>query len=273
MPQLATRYALARLPAIATGVPHIDLLHPARRLFARMLDSCRLSEIESALLGLRRQGDVPSWMIPGLYFAYIRRRDLGGLHPVFEHNHLDVVSLVALLAYLDRVAGGDVSDEHALPVATWDQARGRLSDAAALYERTWQMDPHGEDGGIAVRRLARIRRRSEGWERARALWEQEVAVTSGAVRHIRARIELAKIAEHRLRQPALALDHARAATEVLASHRGAPLSQTSDALRRRIARLEGRMTRGAGVGRGGAGRRAPRMVELSVDFRAGVAQW
>ena len=101
-----------------------------------MLDSCRLSEIEGALLGLRRQGDVPSWMIPGLYFAYIRRRDLGGLHPVFEHNHLDVVSLVALLAYLDRVAGGDVS------AARLDQVEFRRKRG----ERCEECEENGEGG-------------------------------------------------------------------------------------------------------------------------------
>src|SRR4051812_37626316 len=58
MPQLATRYAMARLPCIGQSLPHIDLLPPARRLFNKSLESCRLSEIERSLFGLTRFHDV-----------------------------------------------------------------------------------------------------------------------------------------------------------------------------------------------------------------------
>ena len=82
-------------------LPHIDLLQPVRLLYARSLPSCRLADVEQHLLGLQRSGDVPGTQIPALYFSYLRRRNLRALHPLFEHNALDVLSLAGILAYLE----------------------------------------------------------------------------------------------------------------------------------------------------------------------------
>ena len=151
MPQLATRYALSRLPCAGEGLPHIDLLHPARRLFGKVLESCRLSEIERRLLGLRRFHDISGAVIPALYFAYIRRAQVRGLDPIFEHNSLDVISLAAFVAYLDGVAGAveELPAGRTPRAGRWDELRGRLDAAQVQYELAWRADPSGEDGGEA----------------------------------------------------------------------------------------------------------------------------
>ena len=54
---------------------------------------------------------MPSFEVPSLYFRYQRYRRFRPLLPVFEHNRLDVLSLVTLLVHLTRLLGGDGVDE------------------------------------------------------------------------------------------------------------------------------------------------------------------
>jgi uncharacterized protein YprB with RNaseH-like and TPR domain len=245
LPQLATRFALSRLPAPSPEMPHIDLLHPVRRLFSRSLESCRLAELEREVLGLRRPGDIPSWMIPGLYFAFIRRGDASGLHPVFEHNTLDVLSLAAVLAALNTHAGASADGDAAylLALGRWDEQRGRLAGAAALYRRAWQAAGRSEPGGEAAWRVARLLRREGDWLGAAAVWRAEREVPVGVTRRTRALVELAKLAEHRERNSARALELALAADALLARDPSLArsLPRTTAALAHRIERLQRRV--------------------------------
>ena len=58
IPLLETRYALARMKSPFTRLHHLDLLHPARRLWKLRLENCRLGHLESEVLGVHREGDV-----------------------------------------------------------------------------------------------------------------------------------------------------------------------------------------------------------------------
>jgi hypothetical protein len=105
VPLLETRYTLARLKAPFGRLLHFDALHPARRLWKLRLESCRLTDLESAVLGIGREGDVPGSEIPGIYFDYLRTGDARGLQPVFYHNALDIITLAALTVELARALG------------------------------------------------------------------------------------------------------------------------------------------------------------------------
>ena len=111
VPLLETRLTLSRLPPSASGLPHLDLLYPARRLYRRRLPSCRLASLEAALLGLEREDDVPGWAIPPLYFDYVRGGRAEPLRAVFRHNALDILSLARLpdqAADLEQLAEAQV---------------------------------------------------------------------------------------------------------------------------------------------------------------------
>lgn len=101
-PLLETRATLnrMRLPLL----PHLDLLHPARRVWRPVTDSCSLGHLETAVLGLEREDDVPGALIPQLYFDYIRSQDPAPLAGVFRHNRLDIVSMAAVAGYLGQAA-------------------------------------------------------------------------------------------------------------------------------------------------------------------------
>ncbi len=96
IPLLETRYTLARMKSPFARMVHLDLLHPARRLWKLRLESCQLKNLERELLGIARNGDVPGSEIPQIYFDYLRTRSAKGLQPVFFHNALDIVTLAGL---------------------------------------------------------------------------------------------------------------------------------------------------------------------------------
>ena len=83
--------------------PHLDLLHPARRLWKRRLQSCRLINLEQMILGMQHgEADVPGHLIPQLYTDYMRSGNANEMQRVFYHNHEDIVSMVALAEQMGR---------------------------------------------------------------------------------------------------------------------------------------------------------------------------
>jgi uncharacterized protein YprB with RNaseH-like and TPR domain len=105
-PRLDDRFRLAGLDPIMSRRPHLDLLHPMRRLHGQRLPDCRLRTIEEDVLRFRRVNDLPGALCPDAYFAYLRGRP-HRLAEVFEHNKLDVLSLSALAGYLAGAYRGD----------------------------------------------------------------------------------------------------------------------------------------------------------------------
>ena len=103
IPYLQERCALygERLPIWCS---HLDLLHPARRLFGERFADCRLSTLERGLFGITRNEDIFSMMVPEFYEAYAIHGNPGPLVPVVEHNCQDLVSLARLFFHLLEAA-------------------------------------------------------------------------------------------------------------------------------------------------------------------------
>jgi uncharacterized protein YprB with RNaseH-like and TPR domain len=100
---LRERSAYYGLPLPEAPV-HVDLLHHARRAFGGSLSDCHLGTIETHVLGIERTNDVPSAEVPIRYTEYLETGDAAPLIPVVNHNRQDLVSLVALLHHLLRMA-------------------------------------------------------------------------------------------------------------------------------------------------------------------------
>ena len=203
-PLLEARYRLNREPYPLAEWAHLDLLHPARRLWKERLESCRLQFLETELLGLHRYGDVPGADIPRIYFDYVRSRgrDARALAAVLEHNRLDVLSLAALAVlacdWVQEARAEDPRDVYCL---------GRVFERAELYERSEEqylrVVKSGTADGVRVPSLLRLAARAKrlGDHRAAALlWEE--AAEAGDCRALR---ELAVHHEHRSRDLAAAL--------------------------------------------------------------------
>ncbi|MCK7506667.1 MAG: ribonuclease H-like domain-containing protein [Desulfobacterales bacterium] len=100
---LTTRFIMNRMQSDLAGLPHLDLLHPSRRILGHRLENCRLVTLESDILGVQREGDIPGWEIPQRYFDWLRHRDPRLLSDIFEHNRLDVISMATLTAHLVEI--------------------------------------------------------------------------------------------------------------------------------------------------------------------------
>ena len=103
-PLLEGRYLFHRLPWRGRELPHVDVLHPARRFWKEGSDGCSLQALEKQLIGLRRKGDIPGFEIPALYFRFVRGGHAAPLESVLEHNRLDLLTLAAITARLLHLA-------------------------------------------------------------------------------------------------------------------------------------------------------------------------
>jgi len=205
VPLLDARFRLNRGRFPLSDAPHLDLLHPARRLWKARLPSCRLQSLEGELMGLRRAGDIPGDEIPQVFFDWVRRRDARMMARVFEHNRQDIVSLAALAVLACQwVEEGRAEDPRDVFSLARVLERARLYDRSeAEYRRALALDA-GELRGPALLRLAWRAKRAGEHARAAELWAE--AGEAGEVEGWR---ELAMHHEHRTRD----LDEALAAVE------------------------------------------------------------
>jgi len=85
--------------------PNFDLLYFSRRAWRWKLPNCKLGTLEKYLLGVEREDDVPSALVPDFYSTYLRTKNVGPLVPIIEHNRQDIVSLIGLFSELCREWG------------------------------------------------------------------------------------------------------------------------------------------------------------------------
>src|SRR6185503_11334044 len=244
VPLLDARFRLNRGRFPLAGAPHLDLLHPARRLWKARLESCRLQSLEAELMGLRRHGDIAGEEIPNVYFDWVRRRDARMLARVFEHNRQDIVSLAALAVLACQwVEDGQAEDARDIYSLARVLERGRLyARSEAEYQRALAAGSELVRGPALLRLAWRAKRAGE-YERAAELWAE--AGEAGEVEGWR---ELAMHYEHRSRelQRALeAVERGLALVEPLASrdrrawHQAEGLVRRRRRIRRKQQRLRG----------------------------------
>lgn len=121
---LADRFVMNRMdPDPVLETPHLDLIHPARRLYRGTGRGCSLGQLEERCLRVFRQDDLPGSEAPAAWFAWLRTGDRSAVERVLDHNALDLLSLVALCAHLDRCVRAPGA---ALPEPAALAAAGRL---------------------------------------------------------------------------------------------------------------------------------------------------
>jgi len=108
-PLLQARFTLAGITP-PPAQPHVDLLHLARRLWRPRLGSCTFGNLEQRILNFQREAqDIPSWMIPSLWFSYARNpQEAGGMAGVLYHNLEDIVSMAPLAHKIAATLGGEM---------------------------------------------------------------------------------------------------------------------------------------------------------------------
>jgi uncharacterized protein YprB with RNaseH-like and TPR domain len=220
MPLMETRFLLHRMETPFTGLPHVDMLHAARRLWRgdgregherrtreEQSPGCRLSTLEDLLCGHTREGDVPGFEIPSRYFHYVRSGDARVLAAVMEHNRLDLLALALVTARASQLLeeGPDAAQtpREALGMGGLYERAGLDAEACAAFDRAALMP--GADAvtrAEALRAYAVLSRRQRRFEDAAAAWRRILELRGSPPNITReASDALAVHHEHRLRDP------------------------------------------------------------------------
>jgi uncharacterized protein YprB with RNaseH-like and TPR domain len=265
-PMLETRYLYHRLEWAAARLPHLDMLHVARRFWrggtavrqdaASAEPSCSLIAFERQPLGTPRESDVHGFEIPARYFHFVRTGDARPLQVVFEHNRLDLLSLAALTAralHLVSTGPEQAADPREALALGWIYARAGLDGRAqSAYERAVDLCRARSSSALAspapsassaiyidaLRSLALMLRRSRSYDHAAGCWRQ-ILDARECPRHIarEASAALAIHHEHRVRDLAAAKAFALRSLE-----HGTP-PRWHDAVRHRVARIDRKLER------------------------------
>jgi len=249
VPSLETRYILSRQRSRLRELPHLDLLHPNRRLFRGAIESHRLPMVERELLGFEREDDCPSAEVPERYFRFQRSGDPTHIRPVLRHNAWDILSLVALAAHLASVV--EDATAHPLQAARAAEYAGDHATAARHYAASLEGPVGRAERLEALEHAARCHVRAGEWEAAAERWQ--ALIDEPRSRRVLPYVELAKLAEHRLADLPRAYTLADEALTLVARgliQPGAPGGELSaEALERRRARLRGRLEAARGRAR------------------------
>jgi uncharacterized protein YprB with RNaseH-like and TPR domain len=226
VPLVETRFMFHRVPCPLDGVPHLDMLHPARRLWRHRPmttgpdpddESCSLAVLEKQICGLHRVGDVPGYEIPSRFFRFVRDGDARPLEAVLEHNRLDLLSLAAVLARaITLITKGPAearTAQEAYGLARVYERAGARDNAEASLLKTIEfarrVGAEPEVHGEALRRLAWIRRRARRVHDAAEAWNELAALPRCAASLRReAKEALAIHHEHRSKNLDVARQHA-----------------------------------------------------------------
>jgi len=239
LPLLENRLTMHRMRHVDLRRPHLDLLYPTRRVWRLRLRDCTLGNIERRVLDCGREDDLPGSEVPERYFTYLKTGDFSLLEDVLRHNLRDVQTLAKLLLRLARVFEKPEQQDFFEDVFSVGRALARDGnrEAARVCFRVAGSGKPIQVAAEARMLLARSHRQDRQFAEAEAVYAEMINRGEGGVAPY---VELAKIAEHRRRDFALALRHTEAALERLALRErlgGAVDEEESCALHVRRARL------------------------------------
>ncbi|NOX62656.1 MAG: hypothetical protein GXP42_12030 [Chloroflexi bacterium] len=239
MPLLRSRFILAGVPLATERLPHLDLLHPARRLWRARLGACNFGHLETHILGHQRSTlDAPSWLIPTLWFRFARGEGAANdMARILYHNLEDVVSMAPLAHALCGVYDGELEPHpgDALSLARSYAGQGMLAQAEAMYRRALDENLGHSQRISAMKELAQVLKRQKRRDEAAFWWEQLAAMNlAGDVEPL---VELAKYHEWETHDLEAALDWTQEAIRRIQTQRPASLQA------HQLAELEHRLKR------------------------------
>jgi uncharacterized protein YprB with RNaseH-like and TPR domain len=180
-PLLQTRYIMTRQPFHLNTSHHLDLLFPTRRLWKRRLQDCTLQNIEKEVLKIRRNGDIPGYLIPQVYFRYLLDKDARPLKPVFAHNQQDIISLVLLATRIGQVLEDPLEMvKSALDLCSIGKIFEGHRDfqySSKCYEEALKCDLSDEEAVETLRLCAFAYKKQLKWDKAEAAWRDIISLS------------------------------------------------------------------------------------------------
>jgi uncharacterized protein YprB with RNaseH-like and TPR domain len=195
-----TRCVLARIENHLDTLRHLDLVHTSRRLWKRRLPDCTLSSVEKDIIGFSRPSDIPGYLIPSVYFEYLRSRQVTVLRNVLRHNVWDVLSLVSITNAACEVFLTDGKNEPTyrdpLGVIRTYEDLGQYDRAVEVCEQEAARSADGLEAKQYHLKRALYFKREKRWDEAEQAFQ--TAIRIGRF-HPLPYVELAKIYEHQRR--------------------------------------------------------------------------
>jgi len=242
LPLLETRMILNRIDPVLNRIHNLDLLHPARNIWGLSLENCRLGTLEEEVLEFKRtEHDLPSSLIPGIYFDYLKFGDADPLYKVFYHNEKDVVSMVGLLFKEYNYLNNPLRDKTIMPLDLYSMGKyfERMRDYTMAQACIAKASPklNGAYRRDSLIRLSIIHKRDKRWAAAVGIWKD--LLSNENIFNLSPYIELAKYYEHKVKKFEIALRYSNEALSKISSRRENDVS----ALRHRIFRLQNKIKR------------------------------
>jgi uncharacterized protein YprB with RNaseH-like and TPR domain len=216
IPLLNNRYTLNSFRSPFRSFQHIDLLALTRRIWRNRLNDRSLGNIEREILQVERnQEEIPGWMIPDMYYEFLKSRDARPMAGVFYHNKIDILSLAALLLYTARMLSEplEFSADQTLDlisIARIFEDLGRIEEAAVFYENSLDRGLPRPFFIQTLFRYADLSRKERNWPSAIELWQK--AADYG---EYEAAVAIAKYFEHQAGDVRQALEWTLKAMQLL----------------------------------------------------------
>ena len=243
MPLLETRFTMNRMREQWRALENLDLLYPSRRAWKLRLGSCRLCNIESEILGMPREDDLPGSEVPARFFQFLKTGEEALLEDIVRHNRQDIATLAKLLVRLCEVNDRPelLSDQRDLfSMGKSLERQGELKTARELYRASARPRPAGTLAALSGERIAGsanwrlygLCRKSGDWTGA-----EEVLLQMLRRRQMPGTVcvELSKLWEHRRREYPKALEYALQSQKY-------PDGEPAERLAKRLDRIRRKMT-------------------------------
>jgi uncharacterized protein YprB with RNaseH-like and TPR domain len=206
IPLLKNRFILNKMDTELDNFNHIDILHPARRLWKRRLQQCDLQNLEFEILNQERIDDIPGALIPQIYFEFIRKRRALLLKDILEHNYFDIVNLILLTIKIGRIVENPLerldSSEDLLSLAQYYYKNSLYEEALSIYGILSEIEPMTLIGKEAIWGLAMVHKKRGDYNKTGELMKK---LLENQKDHPLAILELAKYFEHKAKDLSSAL--------------------------------------------------------------------
>ncbi len=181
---------------------HVDLLHPARRVWKLRLKSCRLSRLEEEIFQAPREHDLPGSEAPERFFQFLKTGNFKLLRDVIDHNRQDIASLARLLyklLYVYEIPEQQSFFEDIFSMGLALEKQGETD----LARRCYHLCVGGSVKVQAQMNLGRSFLRAKELDQAVFSYRRMIDSREGGLLPY---VELAKLYEHRLRDVKNALE-------------------------------------------------------------------
>ncbi|MGM0873939.1 MAG: ribonuclease H-like domain-containing protein [Bacillota bacterium] len=239
-PQVKTRHTLIResvpsLPAFG----HFDLFHAARRLWKNELESVRLSNVETEILNITRENDIPGFLAPMIYFQFVKQQQPEIIMGVLKHNEIDVLSLITLYIHVSLKllkTNHEASEAEHFEIARWLDYVGDKKSAFTAYQSL--MEKGTDKEAEAKFALAIHYKKQKEWNNAIAAWKEIINSSSNEDTSRKASIELAKYYEHKEKNFEYALYYSELVYKMIKEREHVSLISEMIDVEKRITRLK-----------------------------------